>query len=67
VCLASLCFYHCLLQVLSTVQQLLAVISSAPGMTEEQKLGLVTTGAEMLQNLLQAGGQQQQQQHQQQN
>jgi hypothetical protein len=56
---------HCLLQVLSTVQQLLAVISSAPGMTEEQKLGLVTTGAEMLQNLLNAG--QQQQQHPQQN
>jgi hypothetical protein len=47
-------------QVLSTVQQLLAVISSAPGMTEEEKLGLISTGAEMLQNLLHPGQQQQQ-------
>jgi hypothetical protein len=50
------------LQVLSAVQQLLAVVNSAPGMTDEEKLGLVTAGAEMLQSLLQGGQQQQQQQ-----
>jgi hypothetical protein len=58
------CLPACLLptlQVLSAVQQLLAVVSSAPGMTEEEKLGLVTAGADMLQNLLQGGQQQQQQ------